>query len=45
MCGMVASTICFAAGVITVLLLPVLSKTTYISENALMPGLPEFTPN
>lgn len=42
---MVASTICFAAGVITVLLLPVLSKTTYISENALMPGLPEFTPN
>jgi len=44
-CGMVASTICFAAGVITVLLLPVLSKTTYISENALMPGLPEFTPN
>lgn len=33
------SIICYAAGVITVLLLPVLSKPTYISENALMPGL------
>ncbi|KAG6659551.1 hypothetical protein CIPAW_03G043800 [Carya illinoinensis] len=32
------SVICCTAGVLTLLLLPVLAKNTYISENALMPG-------
>ncbi|XP_047334023.1 glycosylphosphatidylinositol anchor attachment 1 protein-like isoform X1 [Impatiens glandulifera] len=32
------SVVCFAAGVLALLLLPVLAKKTYISENALMPG-------
>jgi glycosylphosphatidylinositol transamidase len=30
--------VCYAAGLVTVLLLPALAKSTYISENALMPG-------
>lgn len=30
--------VCYAAGFVTVLLLPALAKSTYISENALMPG-------
>ncbi|KAG6546347.1 hypothetical protein Mapa_012388 [Marchantia paleacea] len=29
---------CYAAGVVAILLLPMLAKNTYISENALMPG-------
>ncbi|KAI4348197.1 hypothetical protein L6164_008951 [Bauhinia variegata] len=32
------SVICLTAGVLALLLLPVLAKNTYISENALMPG-------
>ncbi|XP_054799391.1 uncharacterized protein LOC129303866 isoform X1 [Prosopis cineraria] len=32
------SIVCFTAGVLALLLLPVLAKNTYISENALMPG-------
>lgn len=32
------SVICCTAGVVALLLLPVLAKNTYISENALMPG-------
>ncbi|XP_058180275.1 uncharacterized protein LOC131298821 [Rhododendron vialii] len=32
------SVVCCAAGVVALLLLPVLAKNTYISENALMPG-------
>ncbi|KAF7819527.1 Glycosylphosphatidylinositol anchor attachment 1 protein [Senna tora] len=32
------SVVCFTAGVLALLLLPVLAKNTYISENALMPG-------
>ncbi|EPS63077.1 hypothetical protein M569_11711 [Genlisea aurea] len=32
------SVICYAAGVFALLLLPVLAKNTYVSENALMPG-------
>lgn len=34
----IVSVLCFIAGVIALLILPVLSKNTYISENALMPG-------
>ncbi|CAJ1946665.1 unnamed protein product [Sphenostylis stenocarpa] len=34
----IVSLICFLAGVLALLLLPVLAKNTYISENALMPG-------
>jgi hypothetical protein len=30
--------VCYAAGFVTVLLLPALAKSTYISENALMPS-------
>lgn len=33
------SVVCCTAGVLTLLLLPLLAKNTYISENALMPGL------
>lgn len=33
-----SSVVCFTAGVLALLLLPVLAKNTYISENALMPG-------
>lgn len=33
-----ASVLCCIAGFVTLLLLPVLAKNTYISENALMPG-------
>lgn len=36
--NVLVSVICFAAGVLGLLLLPVLAKNTYISENALMPG-------
>ncbi|KAM6548686.1 hypothetical protein CsatB_020362 [Cannabis sativa] len=32
------SVVCCAAGVVALLLLPILAKNTYISENALMPG-------
>ncbi|KAM4132602.1 hypothetical protein ACJW30_01G263600 [Castanea mollissima] len=32
------SVVCCTAGVLTLLLLPLLAKNTYISENALMPG-------
>lgn len=32
------SVVCFIAGVVALLLLPILAKNTYISENALMPG-------
>ncbi|KAF2316550.1 hypothetical protein GH714_041891 [Hevea brasiliensis] len=32
------SVVCCTAGVLALLLLPVLAKNTYISENALMPG-------
>ncbi|KAI4350644.1 hypothetical protein L6164_005080 [Bauhinia variegata] len=32
------SVVCLTAGVLALLLLPVLAKNTYISENALMPG-------
>ncbi|CAM6092703.1 unnamed protein product [Calypogeia fissa] len=32
------SVLCYTAGVVAVLLLPLLAKNTYISENALMPG-------
>lgn len=34
----VVSVVCFIAGLITLLLLPVLANNTYISENALLPG-------
>nr|CCW28846.1 putative glycosyl phosphatidyl inositol transamidase like protein [Arachis duranensis] len=34
----IVSVICFIAGIVALLLLPVLAKNTYISENALMPG-------
>ncbi|WVZ14647.1 hypothetical protein V8G54_012213 [Vigna mungo] len=34
----IVSLVCFLAGVVALLLLPVLAKNTYISENALMPG-------
>ncbi|XP_027357942.1 glycosylphosphatidylinositol anchor attachment 1 protein [Abrus precatorius] len=34
----IVSVVCFVAGVVALLLLPVLAKNTYISENALMPG-------
>jgi glycosylphosphatidylinositol transamidase len=34
----IISMVCYAAGLVTVLLLPALAKSTYISENALMPG-------
>ncbi|RYR32551.1 hypothetical protein Ahy_A10g047092 isoform C [Arachis hypogaea] len=33
----IVSVICFIAGIVALLLLPVLAKNTYISENALMP--------
>ncbi|XP_047972677.1 glycosylphosphatidylinositol anchor attachment 1 protein-like isoform X1 [Salvia hispanica] len=36
--SLLVSIICCVAGVLTLLLLPVLAKNTYISENALMPG-------
>ncbi|KAK7303065.1 hypothetical protein RJT34_13964 [Clitoria ternatea] len=32
------SVICFTAGLVALLLLPVLANNTYISKNALMPG-------
>ncbi|PON32582.1 GPI transamidase component Gaa, partial [Trema orientale] len=32
------SVVCCTAGVVALLLLPILAKSTYISENALMPG-------
>ncbi|KAJ4973309.1 hypothetical protein NE237_006483 [Protea cynaroides] len=32
------SVVCFTAGIVALLLLPVLAKNTYVSENALMPG-------
>ncbi|KAK9271801.1 hypothetical protein L1049_002165 [Liquidambar formosana] len=34
----IVSVVCCTAGVLALLLLPVLAKNTYISENALMPG-------
>ncbi|KAH1132139.1 hypothetical protein GLYMA_05G003600v4 [Glycine max] len=34
----IVSVVCFIAGVVALLLLPILAKNTYISENALMPG-------
>nr|KYP54849.1 Glycosylphosphatidylinositol anchor attachment 1 protein [Cajanus cajan] len=34
----IVSVVCFTAGVVALLLLPILAKNTYISENALMPG-------
>lgn len=34
----VFSVACCAAGIFALLLLPILAKNTYISENALMPG-------
>ncbi|KAF5740409.1 GPI transamidase component family protein [Tripterygium wilfordii] len=36
--SLLASIVCCSAGVLALLLLPVLAKNTYISENALMPG-------
>ncbi|KAH7852595.1 hypothetical protein Vadar_026916 [Vaccinium darrowii] len=36
--SLLVSIICCTAGVVALLLLPVLAKNTYISENALMPG-------
>ncbi|KAL6994397.1 hypothetical protein U1Q18_012502 [Sarracenia purpurea var. burkii] len=36
--SLLVSVVCCAAGVLALLLLPVLAKNTYISENALMPG-------
>lgn len=36
--SLLVSVVCCTAGVLTLLLLPVLAKNTYISENALMPG-------
>ncbi|KAJ4832904.1 hypothetical protein Tsubulata_048204 [Turnera subulata] len=36
--SLLASVVCCTAGVVALLLLPVLAKNTYISENALMPG-------
>ncbi|KAK3183636.1 hypothetical protein Dsin_030922 [Dipteronia sinensis] len=36
--SVIVSVICCTAGVLALLLLPVLAKNTYISENALMPG-------
>ncbi|XP_042001443.1 glycosylphosphatidylinositol anchor attachment 1 protein-like isoform X1 [Salvia splendens] len=36
--SLLVSIICCVAGVLALLLLPVLAKNTYISENALMPG-------
>ncbi|KAL6587455.1 hypothetical protein OROMI_000433 [Orobanche minor] len=35
--SLVVSVVCCAAGIVALLLLPVLAKNTYISENALMP--------
>ncbi|CAJ2665309.1 unnamed protein product [Trifolium pratense] len=32
------SLICFVSGIVALLLLPILAKNTYVSENALMPG-------
>ena len=37
-----SSVICLMAGVVALLLLPLLAKNTYISENALMPGYTHF---
>ncbi|MED6220233.1 hypothetical protein PIB30_042959 [Stylosanthes scabra] len=34
----IVSVICFIAGIVALLLLPILAMNTYISENALMPG-------
>ncbi|XP_057947737.1 uncharacterized protein LOC131143453 [Malania oleifera] len=36
--SLLVSAVCCTAGVLALLLLPVLAKTTYVSENALMPG-------
>lgn len=36
--SLLLSVVCCTAGVLTLLLLPLLAKNTYISENALMPG-------
>ncbi|GFP99749.1 glycosylphosphatidylinositol anchor attachment 1 protein [Phtheirospermum japonicum] len=36
--SLLVSVVCCAAGIAALLLLPILAKTTYISENALMPG-------
>lgn len=36
--SLLVSVVCCTAGVLSLLLLPVLGKNTYISENALMPG-------
>ncbi|KAM7506583.1 hypothetical protein LguiA_017036 [Lonicera macranthoides] len=36
--SLLVSVVCCTAGVLALLLLPVLAKNTYISENALMPG-------
>ncbi|KAL1531608.1 glycosylphosphatidylinositol anchor attachment 1 protein-like isoform X1 [Salvia divinorum] len=36
--SLVVSNVCCIAGVLALLLLPVIAKNTYISENALMPG-------
>ncbi|XP_010251092.1 PREDICTED: glycosylphosphatidylinositol anchor attachment 1 protein [Nelumbo nucifera] len=36
--SIVVSLLCFAAGIVALILLPLFAKNTYISENALMPG-------
>ncbi|GER47441.1 GPI transamidase component family protein /Gaa1-like family protein [Striga asiatica] len=36
--SLLVSVVCCIAGIVTLLLLPLLAKNTYISENALMPG-------
>ncbi|CAI9106347.1 OLC1v1005477C1 [Oldenlandia corymbosa var. corymbosa] len=36
--SLLVSVVCYVAGIFALLLLPILSKNTYISENALMPG-------
>ncbi|KAG8366899.1 hypothetical protein BUALT_Bualt16G0015900 [Buddleja alternifolia] len=36
--SLLVSVVCCSAGIVALLLLPVLAKNTYISENALMPG-------
>ncbi|GAU31851.1 hypothetical protein TSUD_114620 [Trifolium subterraneum] len=32
------SLLCFVAGIVALLVLPIFAKNTYVSENALMPG-------
>ncbi|KAL6507301.1 hypothetical protein OROGR_023496 [Orobanche gracilis] len=42
--SLVVSVVCCATGIVALLLLPVLAKNTYISENALMPGISSASP-